>query len=78
MSFFELCPVLVETIGDKDWNIIQPVVARCSRKQDPGILASNVEERLDPGAGADQALFVKVVSVAGSLSLGAWFSTADR
>src|SRR4051812_48350306 len=59
MLSLELRSVLVEAIGDEDWNIIHPGVARSSAQEDPVVVRSDLQKCLHPVAASYQPLLVE-------------------
>src|SRR4051812_11724709 len=59
MLLLELRPVTVETVGDEDGNVVQPVIARGSAEQDPAVMTSDLQEGPYPFARPNQALLVE-------------------
>ena len=55
----KLCFVPIESICDKDRNVVLPCVARCCGEQNPVVDLGNLEKCLGPGSIADDSLFVK-------------------
>lgn len=59
MSFLEFRTILVETVGNKDRNIVEPGITRCCSKKDPVVSLGDEDKRFRPGPRSNNPLFVE-------------------
>ena len=53
------CLIFIESVRNKDGNIISPYVPWCCRQDDPLVLLDNMKKRLNPHTAAGNTILVE-------------------